>query len=166
MTRPQTPRRIVFVVQDLDLQRHGVGKARTWPDTTATAPNSPMARALQRGRRRGAPSGYSATSRSETSEAPAPRVRAASSSAVPCSCISGMNSRAMNGNVTKMVARTMPGNAKMISIPCALSQGPRSPGPEKDDIDQARDHRRHGKGQVDERDEHGLAAELELRDGP
>ena len=33
---------------------------------------------------------------------------------VPCACISGINSRATNGNVTKIVASTMPGTAKMI----------------------------------------------------
>ena len=54
----------------------------------------------------------------------APSDSAASSSPVPCSCISGISSRATNGKVTKMVASTMPGTAKMISMPCALSQGP------------------------------------------
>jgi hypothetical protein len=38
---------IIFVVEDLDLQRHGVRQPRIWPETTETAPNSPMARALQ-----------------------------------------------------------------------------------------------------------------------
>src|ERR1035441_3804463 len=39
----------------------------------------------------------------------APSTRAASSSLRPCACMSGINSRATNGNVTKIVARTIPG---------------------------------------------------------
>ena len=57
----------------------------------------------------------------------APSDSAASSSSVPCSCISGISSRTMNGNVTKIVASTMPGTAKMILMSCAASQGPSSP---------------------------------------
>lgn len=52
---------------------------------------------------------------------------AASSSCVPCSCISGISSRATKGTVTKMVARTMPGRAKMIWISCSRNQGPKKP---------------------------------------
>ena len=44
----------------------------------------------------------------------APSDTAACSSSVPCSCISGITSRATNGNVTNSVASTMPGTAKMI----------------------------------------------------
>jgi hypothetical protein len=47
--------------------------------------------------------------------------------AVPCSCISGISSRATKGKVTKMVASTMPGTAKMISMPRLFSQGPNQP---------------------------------------
>ena len=47
--------------------------------------------------------------------------------AVPCSCISGISSRATKGKVTKIVASTMPGTAKMIWMSCALSQGPSQP---------------------------------------
>src|SRR5437763_368883 len=57
----------------------------------------------------------------------APRVSAASSSEVPCSCISGISSRAMNGKVTKMVASTMPGTAKMILKSQSPSSGPNRP---------------------------------------
>ena len=55
---------------------------------------------------------------------PAPSEIAASSSPVPCSCISGISSRATNGKVTKIVAKTMPGTANRISMPFAFSHGP------------------------------------------
>ena len=54
----------------------------------------------------------------------APSESAASSSPVPCSCISGISSRATKGKVTKMVASTMPGTANRISMPWLFSQGP------------------------------------------
>ena len=54
----------------------------------------------------------------------APSESAASSSVLPWSCISGISSRAMKGKVTKIVASTMPGTAKMISMLLALSNGP------------------------------------------
>ena len=57
----------------------------------------------------------------------APSVSAASSSTVPCSCISGISSRATKGKVTKIVASTMPGTAKMIWMSCAASQSPKQP---------------------------------------
>jgi hypothetical protein len=41
-------RETVFVLQHLDVQRQGVGLAANVPETTETAPNSPIARALQR----------------------------------------------------------------------------------------------------------------------
>ena len=37
--------------------------------------------------------------------------------------MSGINSRAMKGNVTNTVTKTMPGTAKRILMWCALSQG-------------------------------------------
>ena len=57
----------------------------------------------------------------------APRVTADDSSSVPCACISGMSSRATNGKVTKAVARTIPGTAKMTLRLWARSQGPSQP---------------------------------------
>src|ERR1039457_226851 len=57
----------------------------------------------------------------------APSVSAASSSSVPCACMSGINSRATNGNVTNIVASTMPGTAKMILMSWSLSHGPNQP---------------------------------------
>ncbi len=55
----------------------------------------------------------------------APSVSAASSSARPCSCITGMSSRATKGKVTNMVASAMPGTAKMIFTSWLASQGPK-----------------------------------------
>ena len=55
----------------------------------------------------------------------APSEIAASSSWVPCSCISGISSRATNGNVTKVVASAMPGTANRIWTPCSISQVPK-----------------------------------------
>ena len=55
----------------------------------------------------------------------APSDSAASSSCVPCSCISGTSSRATKGKVTKIVASTMPGTAKMIWMLWLCSQGPK-----------------------------------------
>ncbi len=57
----------------------------------------------------------------------APSTMAACSSSLPCACISGISSRAMKGKVTKMVASTMPGTAKMILMSCSASQGPNQP---------------------------------------
>ncbi len=41
--------------------------------------------------------------------------------------MSGISSRATNGKVTKMVASTMPGTAKMIWMSCSRSHGPNHP---------------------------------------
>ena len=57
----------------------------------------------------------------------APSTMAASSSSEPCSCISGISSRAMNGAVMKVVASTMPGTAKMIWMSCSESHSPNQP---------------------------------------
>ncbi|MNC58938.1 hypothetical protein D3C75_1087100 [compost metagenome] len=57
----------------------------------------------------------------------APSRRAASSSWVPCSCISGISSRATNGTVTKIVASTMPGRAKTIWMSWSCNHGPNRP---------------------------------------
>ena len=58
---------------------------------------------------------------------PAPRVSAASSSSLPSDCITGSTSRATKGKVTKAVASTMPGTAKMILMSCSTSQPPSRP---------------------------------------
>ncbi len=57
----------------------------------------------------------------------APSEIAACSSSLPCACMSGINSRAMKGNVTNTVTSTMPGTAKRILMWCALSQGHSQP---------------------------------------
>ena len=54
----------------------------------------------------------------------APSTTAASSSSRPCACISGISSRATNGNVTKIDASTMPGSAKITLKPWLTSQPP------------------------------------------
>jgi hypothetical protein len=41
--------------------------------------------------------------------------------------MSGISSRATNGKVTKIVASTMPGTAKMMRMSCASSQAPNHP---------------------------------------
>ena len=57
----------------------------------------------------------------------APIETAASSSSTPCSCISGISSRATKGKVTKMVASAMPGRAKMILMSWSSSHSPIQP---------------------------------------
>ncbi|MNT12536.1 hypothetical protein D3C72_1474670 [compost metagenome] len=57
----------------------------------------------------------------------APSTMAACSSSLPWACISGISSRAMKGKVTKMVASTMPGTAKMILVLCPSSHEPNQP---------------------------------------
>ena len=101
---------------------------RTWPETTLTAPNSPIARALQR------ITPYSSAhltlgsvTRQRICRPEAPSTRAASSCSSPCACISGMSSRAMKGKVTKIVASTMPGTAKMIFRSWSRSHPPNQP---------------------------------------
>src|SRR6201984_776973 len=57
----------------------------------------------------------------------APNESAACSSSLPWEVRSGISSRATNGKVTKMVASTIPGKAKMILMFQALSRGPNQP---------------------------------------
>src|SRR5690554_2034656 len=103
-------------------------KPRIWPDTTDTAPNSPSARAVQ------STTPYSRPQRilgrvtcQNICQPDAPSKRAASSSWVPCCCISGISSRATKGTVTNRVASTMPGTAKIIWMPCSPSHSPKKP---------------------------------------
>ncbi len=51
--------------------------------------------------------------------------------ACPCASITGMISRATNGNETKTVASTMPGTANMILMSCSASHGPSNPAAEQ-----------------------------------
>ena len=70
---------------------------------------------------------FGSVTRKKVCQPLAPSTIAASSSSVPCSCISGISSRATKGKVTKVVASTMPGTAKMILMSCSSSQGPNQP---------------------------------------
>ena len=79
------------------------------PETTDTAPNSPIARALHRSTPySSAQATFGRVTRKKMETPPAPNVVAASSSSVPCDCINGISSRATKGRVTRMVASTMP----------------------------------------------------------
>ena len=57
----------------------------------------------------------------------APSETAASSSSLPWSVINGIISRATKGKVTKVVASTMPGSAKMIFTSMPRSHVPSQP---------------------------------------
>ena len=101
---------------------------RMWPETTLTAPNSPIARALHR------ITPYSSAhlmlgsvTRRKICQPEAPSTRAASSCSLPCACISGISSRATNGKVTKTVASTMPGSAKITFRSWSRSHSPNQP---------------------------------------
>ena len=90
-----------------------------------TAPNSPMARALLRIRPySSAHLMLGSVTRRKICQPLAPRMRAASSCALPCACINGISSRATKGKVTNTVASTMPGTAKITCRPLASSQPP------------------------------------------
>ena len=102
---------LVFVVENLDMQRHRVGLAADMAgnhrDRAEFAHRARIAQqhAVEQRpfhvRQRDAEERLQAARRRATS--------AASSSCVPCSCISGISSRATKGKVTKIVASTMPG---------------------------------------------------------
>ncbi len=82
----------------------------------------------------------------------APSETAASSSSVPCSCISGISSRATNGKVMKIVASTMPGHREDDLDAVRLEPRPEQAlRAEQQHEDQARDHRRDRERQVDQR---------------
>ena len=99
-----------------------------WPDTTDTAPNSPIARALQRITPYSRPHfTLGSVMRHSVCQPLAPRTIAASSSSDPCACISGISSRATNGKVTKTVASTMPGTAKITFRSWSRSHSPNQP---------------------------------------
>src|ERR1700730_4348692 len=103
-------------------------RPRIWPDTTETAPNSPMARALQRMTPYRRPQrALGRVIRQKVCQPLAPRDSAARSSSLPWDWSSGISSRATNGKVTKTVASTIPGTAKIILMFQALSRGPNQP---------------------------------------
>jgi hypothetical protein len=103
-------------------------KPRTWPDTTETAPNSPIARALQSNTPYNRPHRmFGRVTRQNVCQPLAPSESAVSSSSLPCDCMTGMSSRATNGKVTKIVASTIPGTAKTMWMPCACRNAPNQP---------------------------------------
>ena len=57
----------------------------------------------------------------------APRVAAACSCSIPISRSTGTTSRTTKGSETKMVARIIPGSAKITWTPCRASHGPNHP---------------------------------------
>ena len=98
------------------------------PETTDTAPNSPMARAVHRiTPLSSAHFTFGSVTRQKICQPLAPSSFAASSSSRPDASITAISSRATKGNDTKIVARTMPGSAKMILMSCSNSHGPNQP---------------------------------------
>src|SRR3954454_23260361 len=101
---------------------------RMCPDTTDTAPNSPIARALHSSTPYSTPHlMFGSVTRKKVCSPEAPSEIAASSSWVPCSCISGISARATNGKVTKVVASAIPGTANSTWMSCACSKLPKNP---------------------------------------
>src|SRR5690606_6407873 len=101
---------------------------RILPETTDTAPNSPIARALHRMTPYNNPHlMLGKVTYQKVCQPRAPRTTAASSSSRPWACISGISSRATKGKVTNTVASTMPGTAKMILMSCSTNHGPNQP---------------------------------------
>src|SRR5579863_6630 len=103
-------------------------RPRMWPETTETAPNSPIARALHSKTPYRRPQRIlGRVTRQNVCQPVAPSESAVSSSSLPCACITGMSSLAMNGNVTKMVASTMPGTANTTRMWCIRRKPPNQP---------------------------------------
>src|SRR4249919_93001 len=101
---------------------------RIWPDTTDTAPNSPIARALHSRTPYNSPHlMLGRVMRRNSVQAPAPSDRAVSSSSLPCCSMSGISSRTTNGKVMNNVASTIAGRAKRILMSCAISHSPNQP---------------------------------------
>ena len=65
--------------------------------------------------------------RRKVAKGEAPSVQAASSCSVPISRRTGTTSRTTKGSETKIVARTIPGSAKITWIPFAFSHPPSQP---------------------------------------
>jgi hypothetical protein len=105
------------------------------------------------------------TRRSASPEAPSDT--AASSSPVPCSCISGMSSRATNGKGDEdggeHDARQREEDLDAVALEARADQRCQ---PEQQDIDEAGDDRRDREGQVDQGEQERLALELEFGDRP
>lgn len=98
------------------------------PETMATAPYSPSARAAVRTTPKPTPARMAGrVIKRKICQSLAPSVRAACSCSVPISRSTGITSRATKGMQTKRVASTMPGSAKMTRTPCSASQPPNAP---------------------------------------
>src|SRR5690606_6096957 len=101
---------------------------RMWPDTTDTAPNSPIARAPHSSTPYSRPHlMLGRVTRKNMVQAPAPSERATTSSSLPCCCMSGTSSRTTNGKVMNRVASTMPGRANRIRMSQARSRSANQP---------------------------------------
>ena len=99
-----------------------------WPETTYTAPNSPIARALHRMMPYSRPYlMFGSVMRRKICQPRAPRLTPATSSSEPIASITGSSSRATKGKVTKAVARIRPGVANTTFRSCSRSHGPSSP---------------------------------------
>ena len=80
--------------------------------------------------------------------------------------MTGISSRATKGKVTKMVARTIPGTAKMILRPWASSQGPKKPCSPKSTTNISPATTGETENGRSMKVISGFAAEIELGDGP
>ena len=161
-------RELVFVVEDLDVQRQRVGQRRgCGRHDRHRAELAHRARVAEDHAVEQAP--FDVGQRDAPERLPAARAEHGRRFLllVPCACISGISSRATNGNVTNIVASTMPGTAKITLRSCSASHGA-EPALQAEDqhVDQPGDHRRHRERQVDQRDQHALAGKVELGDRP
>ena len=104
---------VVFVVENFDVERHGVGLAADVAGhhgdraEFAHRPGVAEKHAVEQ-----APLDVRQGDAQKVCQPAAPSEIAASSSSLPCSSISGISSRATNGNVTNIVASTMPGHGE------------------------------------------------------
>ena len=106
---------VVLVVENLDVKRQGVGlAANVSGDDGDRAELAQRAGGAQHHAVEQAPLDVRQRDLENICQPLAPSTSAASSSSVPCDSISGISSRATKGNVTNVVARMMPGTAKMI----------------------------------------------------
>ena len=148
---------IIFIVEHLDMERHGVGfaadMARNDRDRAEFAHRAGVAQQHAVEQR---PSGCWAGSRAQKVCQPvAPSDSAASSSARPCAVISGISSRATNGKVTKIVASDDAGQREDdLDVMVLRASAEPAMRAEQQHIDQARDDRRDRKGQVDQGDQY------------
>ncbi len=105
--------------------------------------------------------------RRKVCQPPAPSTIAASSSSLPCCSISGMSWRATNGQGDEDRREHEAGQGEDdLDVVRREDRAEPALGAEQQHEDHAGDHRRHREGQVDDRGQQALAAELELGDAP